>query len=77
MQVPILCTRVKPAVFDLLLSAVIASYLGLIYLLLQNSSAILSVLASLVRYHTETREYGFGGQAFLIFMCVGAVFTCI
>jgi hypothetical protein len=41
---------VKPAVFDLLLSAVIASYLGLIYLLLQNSSVILSVLASLVRY---------------------------
>ncbi len=50
MQVPILCSRVKPAVFDLLLSAVIASYLGLIYLLLQNSSAILRVLASLVRY---------------------------
>jgi hypothetical protein len=62
--VPILCPRVKPAVFDLLLSAVIASYLGLIYLLLQNSSAILSVLASLVRYK-ETQKR-FGGQALLI-----------
>lgn len=41
--------RVKPAVFDLLLSAVIAGYLALVYLLLQNSSLILSLLASLVR----------------------------
>ena len=42
--------RVKPAVFDLLLSAVIASYLALVYLLLQNSALILTALASLVRY---------------------------
>jgi hypothetical protein len=74
MQVPILYTRVKPAVFDLLLSAVIASYLGLIYLLLQNSSAILSVLASLVRY-TETHQYGYGGYALLIVICGRDVFT--
>ncbi len=40
----------KPAVFDLLLSAVIASYLALVYLLLQNSSPILSALATLVRW---------------------------
>ena len=37
-------------VFDLLLSAVIASYLALVYLLLQNSALILTALASLVRY---------------------------
>ena len=41
--------RVKPAIFDLLLSIVIAGYLGVLYLVLQNSSIILSVLASVVR----------------------------
>eukprot|EP00088_Acartia_fossae_P036569 TRINITY_DN3777_c0_g1_i2.p1 TRINITY_DN3777_c0_g1~~TRINITY_DN3777_c0_g1_i2.p1 ORF type:complete len:596 (+),score=158.91 TRINITY_DN3777_c0_g1_i2:27-1790(+) len=41
--------RVKPAVFDLLLSIVICSYLAVLYLILQNSTTILSVLSSLVR----------------------------
>jgi hypothetical protein len=41
--------RVKPAVFDLLLSLVICSYLAVIYLILQNSNTILSVLSSIVR----------------------------
>jgi len=41
--------RVKPAIFDLLLSIVIASYLGVIYLFLQNSSIIISALSSVIR----------------------------
>jgi len=41
--------RVKPAIFDLLLSVIIASYIGFIYFVLQNSGVILSVLASVVR----------------------------
>lgn len=41
--------RVKPAIFDLLLSIVIAAYLGVLYFLLMNGSVILSVLASVVR----------------------------
>jgi len=41
--------RVKPAIFDLLLSLVIAAYLGLLYLLLNNSSAVLLTLASLLK----------------------------
>jgi hypothetical protein len=41
--------RVKPAVFDLLLSLVICSYLAVIYLILQNSNTILTVLSSIVR----------------------------
>jgi len=41
--------RVKPAVFDLLLSLVICGYLGLVVLLLQNSVPILAFLTSLAR----------------------------
>jgi hypothetical protein len=41
--------RVKPAVFDLLLSAIIGGYLGVFYLLLLNSSIIVAFLASLVK----------------------------
>lgn len=39
--------RVKPAVFDLLLSAMIGGYLAVFYLLLTNSSTIVLFLASL------------------------------
>jgi len=39
--------RVKPAVFDLLLSALIGGYLSLFYLLLINSSTIVAFLANL------------------------------
>lgn len=39
--------RVKPAVFDLLLSALIGGYLSLFYLLLINSSSIVAFLANL------------------------------
>jgi len=41
--------RVKPAVFDLLLSAVIGCYLGLFYLFLLNSTAIVAFLSNLVK----------------------------
>jgi len=41
--------RVKPAVFDLLLSAIIGGYLSVFYLLLLNSSTIVAFLASLVK----------------------------
>jgi len=41
--------RVKPAVFDLILSLVICSYLAIIYFIILNSNTILSVLSSLVR----------------------------
>ena len=41
--------RVKPAIFDLLLSVVIAGYLGLVYLLLGNGALVLSALASISR----------------------------
>ncbi len=39
--------RVKPAVFDLLLSVAIAAYLGLVYLVLANSGSIVRLVASL------------------------------
>jgi len=41
--------RVKPAVFDLLLSAVIGGYLSLFYLLLLNCSSIVAFFTSLVK----------------------------
>merc|ERR1712098_905337 len=41
--------RVKPAVFDLFLSAAIGCYLGLLYLILNNSSVIIMFLTGLVK----------------------------
>jgi len=41
--------RVKPAVFDLFLSAAIGCYLGFLYLLLNNSTTILVFLSALVK----------------------------
>jgi len=41
--------RVKPAVFDLFLSVAIGCYLGLVYLLLNNSTAIITFLMGLVK----------------------------
>lgn len=41
--------RVKPAVFDLFLSAAIGCYLGLVYLLLNNSTVIILFLTGLVK----------------------------
>jgi len=41
--------RVKPAVFDLFLSAAIGCYLGLVYLLLNNGTAIILFLTGLVK----------------------------
>ena len=41
--------RVKPAVFDLFLSAAIGCYLGLLYLILNNGPVILVFLSSLVK----------------------------
>merc|ERR1712179_165812 len=41
--------RVKPAVFDLFLSAAIGCYLALVYLLINNSSVIIIFLTGLVR----------------------------
>jgi len=41
--------RVKPAVFDLILSLVICSYLAIIYFIILNTNTILSVLSSFVR----------------------------
>ena len=41
--------RVKPAVFDLFLSAAIGCYLGVLYLILNNSSVILLFLTSFVK----------------------------
>merc|ERR1712112_358755 len=45
--------RVKPAVFDLFLSAAIGCYLGILYLILNNSSYILLFLSSLVKERKE------------------------
>merc|ERR1712240_487843 len=41
--------RVKPAVFDLFLSAAIGCYLALVYLLFNNSSVIIMFLTGLVK----------------------------
>jgi len=41
--------RVKPAVFDLLLSLVICSYLAVIYFILINNNTILTALSSVIR----------------------------
>lgn len=41
--------RVKPAVFDLFLSAAIGCYLALVYLLINNSSVIIMFLTGLVK----------------------------
>lgn len=46
--------RVKPAVFDLFLSAAIGCYLGILYLILNNSSYILLFLSSLVKEKKES-----------------------
>lgn len=48
--------RVKPAVFDLFLSAAIGCYLGLLYLILNNSTGILVFLASLVKEKKESEH---------------------
>merc|ERR1712080_245227 len=49
--------RVKPAVFDLFLSAAIGCYLGILYLILNNSSGILLFLASFVKEKKETDNH--------------------
>eukprot|EP00095_Tigriopus_kingsejongensis_P001552 maker-scaffold137_size321222-snap-gene-0.9 protein:Tk01552 transcript:maker-scaffold137_size321222-snap-gene-0.9-mRNA-1 annotation:"Nicalin-1" len=51
--------KVKPAVFDLVLTVAIAAYLGLVYLVLSSSGAIYSVLASLATpKKTKTETHG-------------------
>jgi len=55
--------RVKPAVFDLFLSAAIGCYLGLLYLILNNSTGILVFLASLVKDKKETEHHHSNGHA--------------
>lgn len=51
--------KVKPAVFDLVLTMFIGSYLGLVYLLLSYSNALYSVLASLAA-HKKTKSVSNG-----------------
>ena len=41
--------RVKPAVFDLILSVAIGCYLGIVYFLLNNSTPIIAFLMGLVK----------------------------
>lgn len=48
--------RVKPAVFDLFLSAGIGCYLAIIYLILNNSSLLLAMLSGLLTKEKETEE---------------------
>ena len=63
--------RVKPAVFDLFLSAAIGCYLGVLYLILNNSTAILVFLSGLVKEkeaeysngHAKTNGFKNGGSA--------------
>jgi len=54
--------RVKPAIFDLLLSMVIASYLGLVYLLLSNGAVVLTLLSSISREKKVEEINGYSKQ---------------
>ena len=48
--------RVKPAVFDLFLSAAIGCYLGILYLLLNNTTPILVFLSGLLSREKEGEQ---------------------
>ena len=48
--------RVKPAVFDLFLSAAIGCYLGILYLLLNNTTTILVFLSGLLSREKEGEQ---------------------
>jgi len=48
--------RVKPAVFDLFLSAGIGCYLAILYLILNNSSLLLGMLSGLLTREKEVEE---------------------
>ena len=54
----ITCTlyRVKPAVFDLFLSAAIGCYLGVLYLLLNNTTTMLVFLSGLLSREKEGEQ---------------------
>ena len=48
--------RVKPAVFDLFLSAAIGCYLGILYLLLNNTTTIVVFLSGLLSKEKEVEQ---------------------